>query len=247
VKGPGRHISMLTLAALTVASAVIPASAQVAQSSHTDGGDNVPAYVDNADRQPYYVNGVEYRPYAPEHRKQDSEAQEGAASSTSSADTHMRPYVSVAPAASSSSSSDTESDEDASAASSIASTSSASSQPSGPLKRPRYAVAIIQALDKVTAETIRFEAPIGKPIRYKGLIYTARACETTAADEPSSDVMAYLEVRTNPVAATSTTAGVRSREIFHGWSYASSPSLNPIEHPNYDAWVVGCAQPLPGV
>ena len=32
-------------------------------------------------------------------------------------------------------------------------------------KRARYDVAIIQALDKVTAETVRFEAAVGQPVR----------------------------------------------------------------------------------
>ena len=52
-----------------------------------------------------------------------------------------------------------------------------------PQKRPRYAGAILQAVDKVTAESVRFEAPIGQPVRYKGLIYMVKACETTADDE----------------------------------------------------------------
>jgi hypothetical protein len=28
--------------------------------------------------------------------------------------------------------------------------------------------------------------------------------------------------------------------------FASSPGLNPLQHPVYDAWVVACRNPLPG-
>ena len=42
-------------------------------------------------------------------------------------------------------------------------------------------------LDKVTAETLRFEAPVGKPIRYKTLVFTVKACERSAPDEALED------------------------------------------------------------
>lgn len=249
-----RFAVFLGLAGLAVGFTVIPAGAQVAPPQRGGGNDDgAPAYVDNADRQPYYVDGVEYRPYVPDARK----SKPAAAAAPQSAQPVAAESASAPRAATSAVVAPVNAPVNAPPTSIVASaapeaappvaSSSSSSVNMAPLKRPRYAVAVIQALDKVTAETIRFEAPIGKPVRYKGLIYTARACETTAADEASPDVMAYLEVRTNPVAATSNSPAVRSREIFHGWSFASAPSLNPIEHPNYDAWVIGCRQPLPGV
>ncbi|MEM6413412.1 MAG: DUF2155 domain-containing protein [Pseudomonadota bacterium] len=30
------------------------------------------------------------------------------------------------------------------------------------------------------------------------------------------------------------------RKIFSGWMFASSPALNPLEHPVYDVWVIDC-------
>ena len=47
-------------------------------------------------------------------------------------------------------------------------------KPAEPTRRGRSGAAIIQAIDKVTAETLRFEAPIGQPIRYKTLVFTVR-------------------------------------------------------------------------
>ena len=111
-----------------------------------------------------------------------------------------------------------------------------------PLPRTRQAVAIVQALDKVTAETIRFAVPVGQQRRWRGLIFSARACETTAPDEPMRDSMAYLEIYSQP---RTRDASREPREIFQGWMYASSPGLNPVEHPLYDAWVIACQAEAP--
>lgn len=111
-----------------------------------------------------------------------------------------------------------------------------------PLPRSRQGFAIVQALDKVTAETIRFAVPVGQQRRWRGLIFSARACETTAPDEPMRDSMAYLEIYSQPRGRD---VGGEPREIFQGWMYASSPGLNPVEHPLYDAWVIACQAEAP--
>ena len=28
--------------------------------------------------------------------------------------------------------------------------------------------------------------------------------------------------------------------VFNGWTFSSSPSLKPIDHPVYDVWLVSC-------
>lgn len=122
---------------------------------------------------------------------------------------------------------------------------SAAAKPGGePQRRPRYDVAVLQALDKVTAETLRFEAPVGKPIRYKTLVFTVRACEKTAPDEVLEDSIAYIEILSQPKAEPGHPV-LPARQSFKGWMYASSPSLNPLEHPVYAAWVVSCRAAAP--
>jgi hypothetical protein len=104
-------------------------------------------------------------------------------------------------------------------------------------KRVRHASAIIQALDKITAETIRFEARVGVPVKYRGLVFTVRTCETSSEEEAISDSIAYLQIRAEPRTVTEQQP---SREVFRGWMFASSPGLNPLKHPVYDAWVIAC-------
>lgn len=117
-------------------------------------------------------------------------------------------------------------------------------KPPEPAKRQRYAIAILQALDKVTTETMRFEVPVGQPIRYKTLVFTVRACETAAADEIAPETAAYVIVDTQPKAQAGRPAPA-GRQIYKGWMYASSPGLNPLQHPVYDAWLIACKQSAP--
>lgn len=114
-----------------------------------------------------------------------------------------------------------------------------------PVRRARYDIAILQALDKVTAESLRFEAAVGRPVRYKNLVFTVRACERSAPDEPIEDSIAYLTVDSQP-RPTPGKPAPPARQAFRGWMYASSPGLNPLQHPSYDAWLITCraARPL---
>lgn len=118
--------------------------------------------------------------------------------------------------------------------------------PPEPLKRPRYVGAVMQAVDKLTAETLRFETKIGEPVRFKGLILTVRACETTAADETTPDNVAYLEVQSQPMNGPGH-AAAPPRQVFKGWMFAGSPGLHPFEHPIYDVWLIACKTAAPVV
>lgn len=111
-------------------------------------------------------------------------------------------------------------------------------KPKEPKPRVRKSVAILQGLDKITAETLRFEAPLNRPIRYKNLIVTVKACETNAPDEPVDDAMAYLNVISQPKVQGGRVAP--SREVYRGWMFANSPGVSPRQHPVYDVWLIAC-------
>jgi hypothetical protein len=118
-------------------------------------------------------------------------------------------------------------------------------KPAGvPLRRARYDVAVIEALDKVTAESLRFEAAVGRPIRYKSLVFTVKACERSTPEEPIDDSIAYVTVDSQPRPAPGRPA-LAPRQTFKGWMYASSPGLHPLEHPVYDAWLITCRAAAP--
>ena len=113
-----------------------------------------------------------------------------------------------------------------------------------PAKRPHFDIAVLQALDKVTAETERFEVPLNTPVRYKTLIFTVRACETTASDEDIIDAAAHVEVVSQPTAPEGG-AAPPPRQVFKGWMFANSPGLDLLQHPIYDAWLIACKTETP--
>lgn len=98
-------------------------------------------------------------------------------------------------------------------------------------------IAVLRALDKVTARTVDLEVPVDEPVRFGTLIVTVRYCRTRPPEEPP-ETFAFLEIDEEP----DSRAAVR---LFTGWMIASSPALNPLEHPVYDVWVVGCRHPAP--
>jgi len=93
-------------------------------------------------------------------------------------------------------------------------------------------IAVLQALDKVTARVSKLDAPIGMPVQFGTLVVTVRACHKTPPEEPP-EAAAYLEIEERRPNETATTR-------FRGWMFASSPGLSSLEHPVYDIWVLDC-------
>jgi hypothetical protein len=126
----------------------------------------------------------------------------------------------------------------------------APAKPKEPTKPVRRTSAILQALDKTTAETLRFEAPVGQPIRYKDLIFVVHACEDTAPELGHPGAAAHLEIQSSPRPIPGRVTPP-TRQLFRGWMFADAPGLHPFEHPVYDAWLISCrgtaaAAPAPG-
>lgn len=116
----------------------------------------------------------------------------------------------------------------------------APTEPEGPPSpRQRRRVAVVQAVDKVTAESIRFEVEVGgRPVAFKReLIFRVRACEVSAEEERDQEAAGYLEISLQPRGVMT---GAEPRQLFRGWMFASSPGLGVLEHPVYDAWLVDC-------
>jgi hypothetical protein len=111
-------------------------------------------------------------------------------------------------------------------------------------KPVRSPAAVLQALDKVTAETMRFAAPVGQPVRYNNLVFVVKACESTGLGGPSPQESAYVVIDVAPLAAEGI-AAPPPRQVFKGWMFANSPGLNPFQHPTYDAWLITCMAATP--
>jgi hypothetical protein len=117
-------------------------------------------------------------------------------------------------------------------------------EPLGPPRPIRAPTAVLQVLDKITAETLRFEAPVGRRVRYKTIVFTVRACETRGPDDPEPRPSAYVVIESQPPAGA-IGASALSKQLFKGWMFANAPSIHPLEHPIYDAWLIACSTAPP--
>ena len=97
---------------------------------------------------------------------------------------------------------------------------------------------IMRGLDKLTGRPANILAPIGVPVKFATMTITARYCYSTPPSEPP-ETTAFLQIEDHRPDQS-------ERAIFSGWMLASSPSLNGLQHPLYDVWVINCTTNQPG-
>ena len=100
--------------------------------------------------------------------------------------------------------------------------------PDGPGKR----VAELQGLDKVTARTQRFFAPVGETTRFGTLDIKVGDCLVNTSDAPPESA-AYLTIVDHK-------PGQPEQKLFAGWMFASTPSLSALDDGVYDVRVLAC-------
>ena len=100
-----------------------------------------------------------------------------------------------------------------------------------------YPVAVLQALDKVTARVTTLQAPVGQTVRFGTLAIKAAVCEKHPPEE-TPESAAFLDI----VEQRAEHAPV---DVFRGWMFASSPGLSSMQHPVYDLWMVDCVSSSP--
>ena len=91
----------------------------------------------------------------------------------------------------------------------------------------------IKILDKVSSKTSTVELKIGKEIEFKNLLITSLKCENSKFDD-NPEITAYIQV------IDKTNTNNDEVFVFNGWSFSSSPSLKPFDHPVYDIWLTSC-------
>jgi hypothetical protein len=109
----------------------------------------------------------------------------------------------------------------------------------------RAPAAVLRVLDKVTAETMAFEAPVGRRVRYKSLVFEVKACVTRGAADPEPQPSVYMVITSD--AGVASGAALAPRQVFKGWMFASAPGVNTLKHPVYDAWLVACNAASPSI
>jgi hypothetical protein len=91
----------------------------------------------------------------------------------------------------------------------------------------------IKALDKITAKTSDIRLAIGEKSFFGPLEIKALKCQASKSDG-FLDTVAYLQVK------DLSNKDNNQVFIFNGWTFSSSPTLQSIDHPVYDLWIVSC-------
>ena len=91
----------------------------------------------------------------------------------------------------------------------------------------------IKVLDKVSSKTDLLKLEIGKELKFKGLLIKSLKCKNSEFDD-NPEITAYIQVK------DLTNKNNNEVFIFNGWTFSSSPAVNPFDHAVYDIWLTRC-------
>ena len=91
----------------------------------------------------------------------------------------------------------------------------------------------LKILDKISSKNTLVKLKNGELINFKDLSIKSLKCKNSEFDD-NPEITAYIQVKD----LTNTTND--EVFVFNGWTFSSSPSINPFDHPVYDIWLSRC-------
>ena len=91
----------------------------------------------------------------------------------------------------------------------------------------------LKALDKITAKTSSIRMAVGEKKFFGALEIKALKCQLSDNSD-LTDTVAYIQVK------DLSNKNNNQVFLFNGWTFASSPTLQSIDHPIYDLWITSC-------
>ena len=94
-------------------------------------------------------------------------------------------------------------------------------------------IVVLKILDKVNSKNSTLRINIGEEIKFNDLLIRPMKCRNSEFDD-DPEITAYLQVK-----------DLKSNDndevfVFNGWTFSSSPTLRPFDHPVYDIWITKC-------
>ena len=91
----------------------------------------------------------------------------------------------------------------------------------------------IKILDKVSSKTNLLKLTIGEEKKFQNLLIKSLKCKNSEFDD-NPEITAYIQVQ-----------DIINKDnnevfVFNGWTFSSSPAINPFDHPVYDMWLTKC-------
>ena len=91
----------------------------------------------------------------------------------------------------------------------------------------------VKILDKVSSKTNLLKLTIGEEKKFQNLLIKSLKCKNSEFDD-NPEITAYIQVQ------DITNKDNNEVFIFNGWTFSSSPAINPFDHPVYDIWLTKC-------
>ena len=91
----------------------------------------------------------------------------------------------------------------------------------------------IKILDKVSSKNSLLKLKIGEEKKFKNLLIKGKKCKNSEFDD-NPEIVAYIQVK------DLTNNGNDEVFVFNGWTFSSSPTINPFDHPVYNIWLTKC-------
>ena len=91
----------------------------------------------------------------------------------------------------------------------------------------------LSVLDKVSSKNTNIKIKIGEEFSFQNLNIKVLKCYNSKFDD-DPEVTAYMQVK------DTTMNNNDSVFVFNDWTFASSPSIRPFDHPVYDVWLKKC-------
>ena len=91
----------------------------------------------------------------------------------------------------------------------------------------------LNVLDKVSSKSSNITLRIGEELKFQDLLIKVLKCYNSKFDD-DPEITAYMKVRD---------LNIKDKDkvyIFNDWTFASSPSIRPFDHPVYDIWLKKC-------
>jgi|TARA_B110000037_G_scaffold204651_1_gene248804 hypothetical protein len=91
----------------------------------------------------------------------------------------------------------------------------------------------IKILDKVSSKTNLLKLKIGQELKFQNLLIKSLKCKNSEFDD-NPEITAFIQVQD--------LVNKDNNEVFvfNGWTFSSSPAINPFDHPVYDIWLTKC-------
>ena len=94
-------------------------------------------------------------------------------------------------------------------------------------------IAELSVLDKVSSKNTNIKIKVGEEFTFQNLSIKVLKCYNSKFDD-DPEVTAFMQVMDKTITNNDKVF------VFNDWTFASSPSIRPFDHPVYDVWLKKC-------